>query len=212
MLAEWSSRRLTIPFVTWDSFSLVASTASYTIGASGDVEDTRPEVIDRAFIRDGGNVDHEVMVVTEAMYMKVRSKSLPTGRPSILWYNPTVPDGTLYVFPVPDTVETMYYSHVQAYPEPATTDADLVVPRAMDPVIMWNLAVRLADMLDKPVSPTLQNMAEMSLRRAITQNAVRRAKNVDMTGIPGTGTKGAGASDTVSGGGSSGSLEVLVLE
>jgi len=181
MLAEWSGRRLVIPFTTWDTFTLTANKAEYSIGASAaDVTDVRPEYIDRAFIRDAGDEDHRVEVVDEARYMQFASKG-STGRPSVLWYNPTVPNGTLLLYPTVATAEAIHYSHLQAFPEPADEDATLVVPRSMDPIIMWNMCVRLADMLPGIELTAVQaKMAEESLNRLITLNAVRRAKPVTM--------------------------------
>jgi hypothetical protein len=175
LLSEWSNTRLLVPCVTWGSFTLVVGDDEYTVGASGaQVTATRPEDIDRAFIRSGG-IDYPVRIIDEESFMNISIKTT-SARPSVLWYNPTVPNGTINLYPTPSSADTFYYSHVQNFTQMATNASTLIVPAGYDSALMWNLSVRLASMLGRPMDPIIVDNAQKSVSTLLALNAVRRAK------------------------------------
>jgi hypothetical protein len=181
MLGSWSTDRLHVPFVTEEDFNLVVGQASYTIGTSGspDVSSTRPVQIIGAFVRDSSNTDHPVDIIGEAAYRGITNKS-QSGRPLCLWYNPTVPNGTINTWMVANTIEALHIASEKQLGEPATITADVVVPRNYDLGIKWNLAVQLS--LEYGFEPTqfMLSEARRLLRALQAQNAANKANVADL--------------------------------
>lgn len=155
LLASWHTDGIEVPVVTWINFSLVAGTASYTIGESGtpDKDTTRPDSVRGAFIRDSSSTDHALTKMTEDEYRRYSSKG-DSGRPTGFWYNDTVPNGTLYVVPTPNTVETIHLFCSSPMAEPASASADVIIPRGYDLGIVSNLVVELAPAFGLEVTNT----------------------------------------------------------
>ena len=205
MLGSWVTDGLMIPYYTWDSFTLTAGTASYTIGATGDQSTlTRPDHIENAFIRDSGGYDHPVKIVHKEAYLNVKVKTI-SARPSILWYNPTVPNGTIYLYGTPNEAEDLHYTHLETLTEPTALATTMTIPRAYDAPVMWCLAEWLAPEYGRDVTPTVARQALMGRANIQSLNAVLRAKpaTLDIT-------KAAPTYDISEGGGDA--IEGIILE
>lgn len=177
MLAEWASNQLLIPFSTLESFALTAGTASYTIGeTAADLDTVRPEQINSAFIRVD-STDYDMDIIGELAYNALALKAT-TGRPTHFFYNATVPDGTLKVWPTPDAANTLYFSSNKPQTEPTSLTADLMVdygyPRAYHNIIVYNLAIELAPEYGKTPADSVVVKAEHGKRTLMGLNAARR--------------------------------------
>lgn len=177
MLAEWASNQLLIPFSTLESLPLVAGIASYTIGeTAADLDTVRPEQIDSAFIRVD-NTDYDMDPIGELAYNAVFLKSTP-GRPTHFFYNATVPNGTLKVWPTPASVATLYFPSNKPQTEPTSLTADLMAdygyPRAYHNIIVYNLAIELAPEYGKTPADSVVVKAENGKRTLRGLNAARR--------------------------------------
>ena len=97
---------MSVPMVVQEAITLVVSKNSYTIGEYGspDKNTQRPEQIIGAWVRDSSNYDYPVRIIGEKAYRKIVSKTTET-RPDRLWYNPTSPNGTIYVWCTPSAAE-----------------------------------------------------------------------------------------------------------
>lgn len=200
MLGAFSAEDLAVPFITWGTFPMTSGTETYTIGATGDVVATRPEHIWRAYIEDDGGLSHFLRVLDERAYMQIRIKGV-AGPPSALWYNPTVPNGTLKLYPIPNTGDVLTYSHVAPFTEPALIGDTVTIPRNYDAPVMWNLALWLSGVYGIPPPPVVVAMAEKGKRDLIGLNAMRRQKPavLDITKSSPLYDLGEGGGDTVSG-------------
>lgn len=175
LMNSWTG--LMVPSYTWDSFSLVVDQASYTIGGSGspDVSDTRPEKIEAAFIRDSGNGDHHVDMIDEEAYRRIYDKT-SSGRPEKAWYNPTVPNGTLYVYYVPTSVETFFYSHRKPITVPSGLGTTLSVSAQYEKPLIMNLALDLCPMLGREPPAALVRQALQGRRELTAINVGRNMR------------------------------------
>jgi len=178
MIAEWASDNLLIPFNTLENFTLVVGTVSYTVGetAGATLDTVRPENIDSAFIRED-NQDYDVEIIGEQTYNNLALKSTP-GRPDNLYYNPTVPNGTIKLYPVPSTAAELYFSSEKPPTEPTTMIANMMTslgyPRNYHNIIMYNLAIELAPEYGKTPAESVIVKAEIGKRKLISLNAARR--------------------------------------
>ena len=178
MIAEWASDNLLIPFNTLENFTLVVGTVSYTVGetAGATLDTVRPENIDSAFIRED-NQDYDVEIIGEQTYNNLALKST-SGRPDNLYYNPTVPNGTIKLYPVPSTAAELYFSSEKPPTEPTTMIANMMTslgyPRNYHNIIMYNLAIELAPEYGKTPAESVIVKAEIGKRKLISLNAARR--------------------------------------
>jgi len=161
MLASWSNSTLLVPFRTSISKTLTGA-SSYTIGSGGDIDTTRPTAISSAYTRLNG-IDYPVRVSRDrAEYDRICQKAL-IDWPGFLYYEPTVPLGTLYVWPVGDATYTLYLTvqgQLTAFPD-ATTDVDLAP--GYDLMIHSNLALQIAPMYETQASSELTKTARDSM-------------------------------------------------
>lgn len=178
MLKSWSAQRLIIHYTTWGNFSLVAGTASYTIGSGSTWNATRPTRILGGFVRDSNGIDHDVRIIGEDYYRRLSLKS-NSARPDKLWYNPAgYAIGTCYVYPTPAAVETIHLFNLV----PLTTFTSLTtlieLPGEYEEPLAYNLAVRLAPEFERSVPPAVAALAVQGLDTLKTLNAANQVEEI----------------------------------
>jgi hypothetical protein len=98
LLGRWASRRLLLPVLSDVSVTLDGS-ASYTMGPTGaDVTTPRPMRIEsaRLVLND---TEYPVRVLNQQERNAIADKTL-TGLPAAVWYEATLTNGTLHVYPI----------------------------------------------------------------------------------------------------------------
>lgn len=188
MLGRWGSKSLLIPASVSESFSLVASTAQYTMGSAGTASSVRAVSILSAFIRDSGNIDHHVDIISERQFNEIPNKAL-TGRPYLLFYDPGATTGYINFYYTPDSTETAYIESVKPLTEIALSGVTgtFNLPREYEEAVQLNLAIRIGPMFGKPASPKLEADALEAYDDILALNAAnkyRRQAQLDV-GIPG---------------------------
>ena len=179
-----------IPGTTTEAITLVATQASYTVGESGspDLSTVRPEHIFHAFIRDSSNYDHPVEVISETQYNQICSKTT-AGRPEHIWYNPTAPNGTIYAYPTPSAIESLYIVSKKPFTESTATTQELLndlgIPRNYHNPLKWILARELASEYGIEPSNNVLIQAEKGENKIESLNVSRNTHPVDL-GLPQT--------------------------
>lgn len=108
MLDQWTTEDLLLYYSFIISHALVAGTESYTIGPTGAaITATRPLEILGAGIRDSSSIDTPIRVVSFDDYEKILQKETQGTYPSSLAYQPTFPNGTIYVWQSPSAGLTL---------------------------------------------------------------------------------------------------------
>lgn len=160
MLDSWSIGSLLVPFRTQISHALDGS-QSYTIGSGGDINTARPSLINTAYVSHSGS-DSPVRVIRDrAEYDRIGSKDT-IGPPSVVYYEPSVPLGVLYVYPVGDSSYTLKLNtrgKLTQFPD-TTTDVDLAP--GYNRAISKNLAIEIAPMFEVSASAELVLAAKES--------------------------------------------------
>lgn len=105
MIKAWMTNGLQLWKVTDVMVALVAGQSVYTIGPTGDVISDRPLRIIQAFRRDNtiNSLDIELSIWSRSEYMNIGNKLTPAAMPTAVYYQPTMGNGTLYVYPTPFT-------------------------------------------------------------------------------------------------------------
>lgn len=177
MIRSWSLQNLTIPVTVREVFDLVAlqggPTNPYTIGDGGDFDTDRPPTQNAlqgaGLILTSSDPDVEIprAIFTDAMWQAIQIKDLQSGGsgvPTGVYYNPTFPLGSIYLWPIPSTGDNDLALYLRkplvAFPD-QTTSVDL--PDGVEEAMEYNLAVRLCGPYSVPMDDDVRAMARSTL-------------------------------------------------
>lgn len=144
-----------------EEFSLVGSQATYTIGASGaDFTTVRPGAIQGAWVRVN-DVDYPLAPINNEQYNAIGSKSIETTIPQFFYYNPTFPNGTLKIWPVPSEAATINITSQKQFTRFASLNTAVSLPVGYARMLKWNLIAESAEAFGKqPTESTLRKARE----------------------------------------------------
>ena len=182
MVSSWSLQPGTIQRIVRTPWPIVASQASYTVGAGGQINIARPAAptaIDRITFQDTSQTPTleypGVAPLTEDQYAAIPLKTLTSPYPQGWYYTPTVPLGTLSPFPIPTSATLTGVIYV---PTPiaqfATVTDTLVLPDGYELALIENLAVLCSTQWGVPLDPELK-------RSALESKAWIRTRNLRMS-------------------------------
>lgn len=184
LLRDLITKGRAIYIVEVESFSLVAGTASYTIGSGGDFDTERPVRIESAYVRSS-NIDYPLEIVGQKKYASFAGKDSPTSTPMCLFYNPTygtTARGTIYIWPPGSG--TLYLHSLKPISEPAAVGSDVVLPPEYVPFIKWALACELSPEYGKEPTPYMMGRATQGLQNLISFGVSMNINEVSV-GVPG---------------------------
>ena len=189
LIDQWAAERLKIPIVTATTFTLAASTASFTVGSGGDVDIIRPAYIDKVQYRDSSDNDTDLGMLTQQAWMSVSDKTQTSTRPAYAYYEPTYAGqlGTLYLWPIADTAATGVVWHPTALSEFTAITTTLAVPLGYENFMVTQLAEKLATTYGRQLNPLALKDA-MEAESAIKRLNVRvQDLHVDAGALMGRG-------------------------
>lgn len=165
MIDSWNAERLSIFTTSSQDFPLVLNKQTYTMGPGGDFDVPRPAQIDgmSAILLYNPVNPVEVpidMYTVEQWQIQVPVKNVPGTFPQICYDSGDYPLRKLNMWPIPNQtpVDVRIYSW-QALSEPATLATVIAFPPGYKRALRFNLAVDLASDYERPVPPTVQQVA-----------------------------------------------------
>lgn len=180
MAMQWQRRRWLVYRLNELSCDVVSGQPTYSIGrdttaGTPDILDDRPGSIEAAFIRQNiGSttapflpVDFPLRRIDSAEeWSAIALKSLRSW-PGSFFYDPTLPNGTFYLWPIP--IQTFFTLHVFVPENIAdglvlTAEIEDFLPRETEEALTYNLAMRLRMMYQLPPQQELFSMARVSLQ------------------------------------------------
>ena len=184
MLDNWSVDGLTFSVAIEESFPLVAGTVSYTVGSGGNFNTVRPTKITSAFIHDNESGEDEPLDVslTNEAYDSIDLKTTP-GKPFELFYNPSYPLGTVYLYYAPDKVYNLVINSVKPFVDVTDTSQSFSLPPGWGRAIQYNLALELAPLYKSAVGQEVARVANESYRRM--KSVSTRPAQPQFKGVPG---------------------------
>lgn len=155
MLDSWNTESLAVYALRDETLTLTGA-ASYTIGGGGALDTARPVKIEAAYERLSDNDYHVKLASADAWY-RLAAKSTSGDVAEWLYYEPSYPLGTLYLYPKPTTGVLHLVTRVPfaAY---SATDS-LALPPGYQDAITYHLAIRLAPEYGRPVTPEIAALA-----------------------------------------------------
>lgn len=142
MLDSWSADSSVNQVPNEFTHTLVAGTADYTVGPTGDVVRNRPTEIFNMFLRQG-SVDYPVDEMTRDEYYGTVVKDLAI-RPTRYLFEQLYDDVRIRFESAPDFAYTMFAYALDPFTAPTTLTSDMKMPPGYQEAYVYNLAVRLA--------------------------------------------------------------------
>lgn len=159
MISSWSLEKLML--FKFETVSYIPTTASFTIGATGQLVTTRPVEILSAY-RRSGSLDIDVRVGSRVDYEQ-QSLKTQSGPVQFIYYKPTYPNGTVFCWPVP-TGETLFLTLQQALTAFADLTTAVALPDGYEEALAFNFAVYAGPEYGVEASATVQRRAQNSKR------------------------------------------------
>ena len=160
LLESLSNEGLACYQILQENFTLVAGTASYTIGSGATFSTTRPLNVLSGFIRNGSS-DSPLGILTREEYNRITNKTTQ-GLPEYLFYEPSVANGRIYLYGIPDAAYVLYIdSQKQLQSFPLLTTA-IVLPPGYKRMLRYNLAPEIAPEYNRKVPDAVLTIARES--------------------------------------------------
>lgn len=181
LIGQWSAENLNIYSEARTVWTLVPFQASYTVGAGGNVNIARPQFVRQVNFQDTSQVptlEYQLgKLLTDEAYSRIEIKNQTSPFPSVAYYNPTFPFGTLFFWQIPTkpTLQGVMYSKTAITTIAAITDI-VSLPPVYERFIVKNLAVELAPGFQRTAAPEL-------VQQAISAMTVLKRSNVRMADI-----------------------------
>lgn len=191
MLRSWSAEKLNVFSTTTETFVLTPPTYLYTWGSGGNITTSRPHKIIKATITDSSGVTHPVDIIGEDRYMQITVKAT-TGRPYALFPKYNYPLVQVYLYPIPETADTLNLNSLKQFTETSSFDSwddELQMPVNYEEPIIYNLAIRLAPEYGTNVSPEVIAVARSSYERLFNLNVSNYVEPVSVV-VPASGQRG----------------------
>lgn len=209
MLKQWRQKRWLVYRLDWTIFPLTIGKQSYTVGTSGvdpqaDVVtggNYRPANIQSCFLRQnvgsGPNsypIDFPMRVLeSREHYDRISLKFLQSW-PASIYYDPTIPLATLYIWPIPvQNLFSLYIAWQEAIDvageEALSLELDDYLPVETQEAILYNLAARLILNYKLPPDPGISDMARATLNTLRQTNFALAPMRMPQSLRPGTRLK-----------------------
>ncbi|MCR4374689.1 MAG: hypothetical protein NUW22_07550, partial [Acidobacteria bacterium] len=174
-----ATERLTIYHTLRNAYSLVASTASYTIGSGGDFSQVWPEWISEAGVILDDTADdpleQAIRVLQVQGWSQVGFKTVTGSVVQAIYYDKSWATGLgrIYVTPIPtvSTIDLVLYTP-QALTEFSSLTAEYTFPPGYRRMLRKLLALEMGPAFDVPISQDLRDQAreaKASVKRANMQ-------------------------------------------
>jgi hypothetical protein len=141
VLEGLSNESLAIYVDALDQLTMDGST-SYTYGDGGDLDSVRPVSVTNVYYRDTNNIDYPVEMITSDQYDSIYSKTLSTGIPTVVYFNPAYPLSEIYPWPL-SSAGTLFISAKKPLLNLSTYNTVLVLPVGYERLLRYALAVEL---------------------------------------------------------------------
>lgn len=173
LLESLSIESLAVYQLLQENFNLVAGTASYTIGSGATFNTTRPLDVLSGFIRSS-STDYPLRIVTREEYDRISVKTLEF-MPELLYYQPSVANGTIYLYGVPAAADVLYINSHKQLQSFTTLTTSIVLPPGYKRMLRFNLAPEIASEYGRKVPEEVKEIARISKMNIKRQNS-RTAK------------------------------------
>jgi hypothetical protein len=180
MLESWLADGLIVFETTREEFTLLAGTATRTMGVGGNFNTSRPVKVTNVSV-EISYAEYELDILTPQEWAVIPNKSLQ-GLPTKVFLSGTSPLQTLNFWPVPSSAYTV---NVQSEKPIATMVAETVLqfPPGYERALRYNLAIELAPEFGKTVSAEVAEIARTAKGTIMRANIKDDTMESDVLGM-----------------------------
>ncbi len=175
LLASWSLEEMSCYARAWETFTLTAGQALYTIGTGANFNTARPVNIAAATVNLGG-VDYPLDMISDEIYNNQIAVKNLAGIPEWLNLDNAYPTGNIRLYPVPSEaypLTILSEKPLLSYALSATID----LPPGWERAIIFNLPAEIAGDYGVDVPQAVTAVAASS--KAALQRQVRKLRSFD---------------------------------
>lgn len=188
LFEAWNTKRPAIYRSVATTYPLTPSLNPHTMGPAGTwTIAQRPVAIDAANLLQSGATRTPVTVRDAAWYRDLAMPSLTSPVPTDLYYDPTWPNGSLYLYPVPAAAYGLELWTRDTFARVALTDI-VTYPPGYEGAIVDTLAEDSAEGLGRQPGPRLVARARQRRADLYALNDPIPRMATAQAGMPSTGT------------------------
>jgi hypothetical protein len=171
MIDAWSIEDLMIFSTEDQNFTWPSGQASRTLGPTGNFVGNRPSnnlQWSSYFINN--SISYPLTRISEADYNQIAVKTTQSSIPEFLFVNPTFPNTTLTLYPVPDTNLDFHLITNTVLTQPANLSTTLSFPPGYLRAFKFNLAVEISAYFGKSPAAWVAEIAKESKAKIKRKN------------------------------------------
>lgn len=163
MIESWQTERLYVYAMVETAFTMSVGDNSYTVGPSGNFNLTpRPPKIEDAFVREG-DIDYPLTQIDFARWDAIADKTTTSNIPEFFYYEPTLSTGTLMLWPVPSSANSLRIVTWTTLSSLAEVETTVTLPQGYQRALEYNLALEIAPEYEKQPSQDVYRIASESI-------------------------------------------------
>lgn len=185
MIESWQTERLVVYSYVDTAFTISTGDNSYTVGPAGNfVLTPRPSKLENIFLR-ANDIDYPIQLVDQERWFAIADKTSDSDIPMFAYYEPTMPAGTLLLWPVPNTAYSLHivtWTPVSSFAALSTTVA---LPQGYERALTYGLAIEVAPEFGKEASGSVQQIAmdsKAAIKRANQRPMIAYTELQHLTG------------------------------
>jgi hypothetical protein len=175
MIDSWSTERLSVFCMQDQQFTWPANTISRTIGPTGNFVGNRPVLVDDSTYFYANNLRYSLVLLNVDQYNGIALPTVTSTLPQALYVNMTMPDATMYIYPVPTQAIEIHIMSVLELTQPPTLATSLVIPPGYLRAFRYNLAIEIASEfgIDPPQKVSrIADLAKRTIKRINNPNDI----------------------------------------
>lgn len=160
IIEDWSNEGFLIFERSMEEFTMSSGVGSYAIGDGATFDTERPHIIQGVNFKQAGHSEEwQGKVYSTEEWHRICLKTLQTDLPQGIYYNPTYPNGTIHVWPVPKAAHALILFSLKPITKIESSSDDIVFPPGYEKALRYELADDLADEYGTP-NPRLYEKAQ----------------------------------------------------
>lgn len=182
LIDGWAIQEGTILTVGRHVFPLVNNQSTYSVGPTGNFSMTRPTDIQNAglvYLTPTPNTEWPLGKLTDDEYAVIGIKDLVSTFPTQFYYNPTMPNGSLFVWPTPNTVNNIALYTLDATSQFPDMTTSVTLPPMYARALIFNTAVDLGIEFGRTIPDGVVQIANSTQYAIKTQNLKPSELNAD---------------------------------
>lgn len=198
LIDVYNSIRGLINNVQFLTFAIIPNQALISIGPTGDFKvpvgqtdplPARPLKIMTAGVVLSGTTESPLEIVDDQWWADNAQKGQISTIPSVLYYSPDVPNGSIYLWPVPSIANNLILQVWTPLTDPATLDTIMALPNAYWSAIVYTLAVELCPSFNREAGGTLLRLQAQAVKAVIGNNSGSPRMRTDGAGLSGASSR-----------------------